>query len=179
MDIWFISDTHFFHKNIIEYCDRPFDSVKEMNEALVTNWNECVKPHDLIYHTGDVSFGKAEETSDLLALLNGEKHLIRGNHDKGREKGWRDHWRTVNDFKEIKWADQKIVLCHYALRVWNRSHYGSWHVYGHSHGELDDDPHALSWDVGVDNNDFKPVSFDQLAEIMSQKDFKPVDHHGR
>lgn len=73
---------------------------------------------------------------------------------------------------------QPIVLCHYAMRVWDASHHGAWHLYGHSHGSLPDDRHALSWDVGVDNNNLLPLSVDEIAKIMATKTFRPIDHHG-
>ena len=73
---------------------------------------------------------------------------------------------------------QRIVLCHYALRVWDKSHYGTWALYGHSHGTLPDNPHARAIDVGVDCHDFAPVSYERVREIMAAKTFVPVDHHG-
>lgn len=90
---------------------------------------------------------------------------------------WDDFFEEVCDYKEIRHNGQRIILCHYAFRVWNSSHHGSWHLYGHSHGSLPDDLGALSWDVGSDNNNFTPISFEQVKEIMSHKTFVPVDHH--
>jgi len=78
----------------------------------------------------------------------------------------------------IDLAGQQIILCHYAMRVWDKSHWGIWHLYGHSHGSLPDDPRSLSYDVGVDKNNFTPLLFEEVKEIMSKKTFKPVDHHG-
>lgn len=80
-DIWLISDTHFGHKNILGYSNRPFNSVKEMDEALVENWNSRVKPGDKVYHLGDVFFGPREEFQPLWAKLHGSKRLVVGNHD--------------------------------------------------------------------------------------------------
>ncbi len=74
---------------------------------------------------------------------------------------------------------QDIVMLHYSMRVWNKSHHGSWHLYGHSHGTLPDDPNSLSIDVGVDCHNYQPISYDEIKSIMSKKEFKPVDHHGR
>jgi calcineurin-like phosphoesterase family protein len=80
---------------------------------------------------------------------------------------------------EIAVEGQDITLCHYALRVFNKSHHGSWHLYGHSHGTLPDDPNSLSFDVGVDCHNYFPISLDQVKKIMSKKTWKPIDHHGK
>jgi calcineurin-like phosphoesterase family protein len=80
---------------------------------------------------------------------------------------------------ELKHDHSLIVMCHYAMRVWNRSHRGAWMLYGHSHGSLPDDPGALSIDVGVDCHDYTPISHDDIGRIMAKKTWKPIDHHGR
>lgn len=177
MSIFFTADHHFGHANIIKYSNRPFRSVSSMDEAMLENWNSVVKPNDTVYHLGDLAFFNlnSSEGQSLLEHLNGIIYYIRGNHDKFSSKISRFIW--IRDFAEIKVNDQKITLCHYAMRVWNCSHHGTWHLYGHSHGSLPDDPNSLSFDVGVDCWDFKPVSFEQVAERMKQKTFKPIDHH--
>ena len=85
--IWFTSDTHFCHKNIIKYEDRPFKDIEEMNSELIRRWNEVVQPDDTVYHLGDVLLGPAERFYPLVSALNGRKILIRGNHD-GKSKDW-------------------------------------------------------------------------------------------
>jgi len=74
---------------------------------------------------------------------------------------------------------QLIILCHYPFLTWNKSHYGSWNLHGHCHGTLPDDPNSLRLDVGVDVHNFSPISFDEVSTIMSTKNFKPIDHHGK
>lgn len=176
MNAFFTADHHFGHANIIKYSKRPFSSLDEMDETMLSRWNEIIKPNDIVYHLGDLSFFNLNNQSRvLLERLNGVIFYIRGNHDKFNSKIPRFEW--VRDFAEIKIGGQKITLCHYAMRVWNCSHHGAWHLYGHSHGSLPDDPNSLSFDVGVDCWDFYPVSFEQVAERMKQKTFKPVDHH--
>ena len=81
-NIWWTSDTHFYHANVIKYSKRPFANVEEMNAALVRNWVAVVQPGDTIYHLGDFSFGRKEQNEALLQQLHGHKHLILGNHDK-------------------------------------------------------------------------------------------------
>jgi calcineurin-like phosphoesterase family protein len=174
-EVFFASDTHFSHANIIKYCSRPYADVEEMDEALIANWNARVRPGDRIYHLGDFAF---RNHGEILARLQGSIHLIRGNHDKGLER-WADRFASFQDYKDIKIGDQHVVLLHYAMRVWDRSHHGSFHLYGHSHGNLPEDPGSLSFDVGVDPNGYAPVSFEEVRDRMSRKEFVPVDHHGR
>jgi calcineurin-like phosphoesterase family protein len=158
-----------------------------MNEALVTNWNNKVGNQDTVYMVGDISFGKEDETKEVLTRLNGRKVLILGNHDKVIHK-WKNIERilySIHDMLEIDVIDsdcpsgkQRIVLLHYAMRVWNKSHFGAWHLYGHSHGTLPDDPNSLSLDVGVDCHKYAPISYEEVKGIMRNKTFKPVDQHG-
>lgn len=183
--IWFTADTHFFHKNIIDYSNRPFTSVEQMNETMVNNWNDRVHPGDIVYHLGDFALSnRIEPVRDLRSRLNGVICLIRGNHENTAED-MKDQFIWIKDYCEVKHPDpdapnglRKIVLCHYAMRVWNRSHYGAYHLYGHSHGSLPDDPNSLSFDVGVDCHNYRPINFEEVKEIMSKKSFKPIDHHG-
>lgn len=176
MEVFFTADTHFGHARMLDF--RPFDSTEEMDHALITNWNSRVGPKDRVYHLGDVSFHKPDESRKIVSLLNGEIHLISGNHDGPLLRRCPDLFESVKQFSEIKTFGQRITLCHYALKVWSRSHYGAWSLYGHSHGNLEDDPHALSMDVGVDPNGLAPVSFDEVRERMERKVFRAVDHHG-
>lgn len=187
MSIWFTADLHLGHKAILKYAERPFADVEEMDARLVEHWNAAVGERDQVYLLGDVSFHRPERTRELLAGLNGRIHLIRGNHDKDKRLtpsvGGRFEW--VKDLYDLKVQDgaapdgvQRIVLCHYAMRVWNRSHHGSWHLYGHSHGSLADDPHSRSTDVGVDRWGYSPVSYETIRGYMANKTWRAVDHHG-
>ena len=105
----------------------------------------------------------------------------------GGSAGGRHRFAAVKDYDEIAVKDpdalphgkRKIVLLHYAMRVWNRSHHGSWHLYGHSHGSLPDDPNSLSFDVGVDCWGYAPISYQEVKSVMSGKTFAPIDHHGK
>lgn len=181
METYFTSDLHFGHANIIKYCDRPFQGVTDMDDALITNWNNVVGMGDRVFIVGDFSFHDLPKTHEILGNLKGQKHIVWGNHDKKLRRGTalHGHFASASDMCEIKADGQRITLCHYAMRVWNQSHYGAWHLYGHSHGTLPDDPHALSMDVGVDTHDYHPWSMDEIAERMAKKDFQPVDHHDR
>lgn len=174
-NVWFTSDTHFGHKKMLEF--RPFETVEEMDDNLIYNWNSRVDKSDRVYHLGDFSFHTREETAKILDRLNGMIHLIKGNHDKMLDR-FKDRFVSYQDYKTVRVGDQRLVLFHYALKTWDMAHHGSWALYGHSHGNLEDDPNAMSMDVGVDPNGLSPVSFWEVQEHMSKKEFRPVDHHG-
>ena len=175
---WFTSDTHYGHKNIIKYSNRPFDSVEEMDEALITNYNAVVKPGDTLYHLGDFAFAETSRVCNILRRLNGNKHFIRGNHDKSVQGDALGYFSFVKDYHELKIKTpvrQKIVLCHYPFETWNAGHHGTWHLHGHTHRNLKTSKNIRRWDVGVDSNNYFPVSFEQIAEIMKNK--SDVEHH--
>ena len=183
-NIFFCSDNHYGHKNIILYASRPFSDVEEMNETFIENHNKTVKPNDTCYHLGDFSFMQEKETQAILRRLNGTNHLIYGNHDKMIMKN-PNRFIGPNLFKSIKHYDlikvngQKIVLFHFGCRVWDGSHKNSFMLYGHSHGNLP--PFGKSVDVGVDAKfitpEYRPVSLDEVAEFMKNQPFEKVDHH--
>ena len=165
------SDTHFFHENVIKFCSRPFDSVEDMNYKLIRNWNQRVAPEDHIWFLGDFSFGKVEETKQILYRLNGIKHLITGNHDrKGRcqKLPWKEFFVEQHDYFRLKVGDIKAVLCHFPLSSWERGYY-------QFHGHCDTLPHEAQgkWkqhDVGVDNNNYAPILLeDAVKRSMANK----------
>ena len=85
--VYFTSDTHFGHENIIKWCRRPYSSVEEMNEKLIENWNSVVGPDDIVFHLGDFAFGGSGLWKEVLSRLNGKKYLIIGNHDEKKSQG--------------------------------------------------------------------------------------------
>lgn len=177
----------------MEYANRQFNSVDEMDEELIRAWNDTVGENDVIYHLGDVALTREDKTNSILSRLNGIKHLIIGNHEKSvMKKSYnRDLFESISDKLEIKTPDtdvrggnQAIVLCHYAMRVWNKSHHGAWQLYGHSHDSLD--THGNYWgksmDVGVDSayrilGEYRPFSYDEIKGILSKRDVHEIDHH--
>ena len=171
---FFTSDTHFFHGNIMKYCQRPFDSVEEMNETIIENWNSVVKKEDFIYHLGDFAMGPLQKTQEVFERLNGRKYLIRGNHDNNSIKQL--GWVWVKDTAMIKVYDQYIWLSHYPHRTWNRAIHGAWHLFGHIHNKKA--PYWLSFNVGVDAWDFTPISYDQVNKTMEFLKFQEtgVEH---
>lgn len=155
--LWFTADTHFFHRNIIKYCNRPFDDVEAMNEALIRNWNEVVDEYDRVFVIGDFAMSATQLQIDrLLARLKGHKTLIAGNHDGARIKrstGW------VRVLREafLKQDDVRMHLYHYPIESWNGMYKGAIHLHGHSHGTSN--MRVGRVDVGVDCQNYRPVSF--------------------
>lgn len=171
MTIFFTADTHFGHANIIRYCDRPFESKEEHDRVLIENWNSVVKPRDVVYHLGDVGFDGPDQLHKTLQKLNGQIFLLRGNHDgPATREPASSRFGFIKDTHLIRVPvngnKQKIFLSHYPHRTWPMAHHGSWHLFGHTHNRLG--PHGLSLDVGVDAQDFLPISLEALAVKMSR-----------
>lgn len=165
--IWFTSDTHFGHKNIIEYSKRPFKDVKEMDQALIDNWNDVVNDGDTVFHLGDIMFSKDYW---ILDKLKGKKSFIRGNHDSDvmvdeiRKRNF-----AVRDYYELKYEGRKLILFHYPILSWNGARKGSIQVHGHSHGTVNDlNVGRRRVDVGVDVYNYRPVSVEQIIEEMER-----------
>lgn len=178
----------FFHRNIIQFSNRPFKDVVEMNQAIADRHNEVMDENDTLYYLGDFGLNLDNnlrlvyELRDMFKVKN--FIFICGNHDKliirNREQLLRDGvFNSINDYLEVSYEKQKIILFHFAIRnIWNHAHHGSWHMYGHSHATLPEDD-SCSFDVGVDGHNFYPWSFLQIKEKMKTKRFIKLDHHSR
>jgi len=159
---FFSADHHFCHANIIDYCNRPFSNVDEMNEVLIERHNEVVRPSDTTVFAGDFALDKYENVKEIIGKLNGDKIFLKGSHDRLILKNYpcSDIWKKAIN-------GQQVVVCHYAMRVWPASHYNSWQLFGHSHGKLETIGKQI--DIGVDTNNFYPYSFDEVSIIMKTK----------
>ncbi len=175
MNVFFTSDTHYGHRRVIEHAKRPYQNLEEMENAFVENWNRVVTPGDVVYHLGDFHFGKRDDVERVLRRLNGTKLLVPGNHDKSHvttAKGW----ASVSPLRDITVDGHPVTLCHYGMRVWNKSHYGAIQLYGHSHGSLPGN--SQSMDVGVDTWNFTPVTLAQVRErLATLPPFGQPDYH--
>lgn len=178
-NLYFTSDTHWFHANIVKHCHRPFDSVAEMNEVLIQAWNDKVPKNGVVFHCGDLSFGRPEDTVKIMNRLNGTKYLIKGNHDKNFNNKLKKCFGWIKEKYVLKLDDgNRIVLSHCPFLTWDGSHRGTYHVHGHCHGTLKLEK-TTRMDVGVDTReDFAPYSYQEVIDILSQREYKVVDHHG-
>lgn len=182
-DTFITADEHYGHKNIIEYCNRPFTSAEEMKEEMIARHNKKVpnNPNIVTIHVGDMFWRtlSVEEALEILDRLHGRHAFIFGNHDELiqespalREKfNWVKGENKASGTHILRHNKTEMTLCHYAMRVWNRSHKGSWMLYGHSHNELP--VVGKSFDIGVDGHKFEPWS---LEEIAAEMETRPLGH---
>ena len=158
---YFVADEHYNHAKILDYCGRPFADVTEMNEAMIANHNAVVASQDITIHAGDFGWFKtAEEASTIIRRLHGSHIFLKGSHDRWLPNSAPFMWRKMID-------GQFVVVCHYAMRTWERAHHGSFNVHGHSHGMLP--PLGKQLDVGVDCHGFAPVSFETIKHLMKTR----------
>lgn len=181
--VFFTSDQHFNHANIIKYNNRPFANSDEMNNAMIDRWNEVVDDGDVVYQLGDFTLGTTRDAAHFISQLKGDIRFVHGSHDKWDLKKPLLYSRSLLTISHlgglyaVRGVDElPIVLCHYAMLRWDRSHHGAFHLFGHSHGHLEN-PAPRSMDVGVDCTNFYPITFDEvLARIGNQE---PSENHGR
>ena len=177
--VFFTSDTHFYHDNIINFCGRPFKNVEVMNETLIANWNSVVGPDDIVFHLGDFCLGGSAEWTNILNRLNGKIYLIVGNHDiKNLRQGYYSRFEHIAMQMHIEVGKQKIYLNHCPFLCYGGAYRDTWQLFGHVHTSKQntgiDAPrlHMLfptQYDVGVDNNNFTPVSFEQVKRIIERQ----------
>lgn len=183
-NVYFTSDTHWSHTNILNFCDRPFTSIEEMDEELIKRWNNVITNNDIVFHLGDFCFAGPQRWNQILKKLNGKKYLIIGNHDMQYIAKDTFMSETVNYFEGIYQQmnifidDWHIYLNHYPFLAYGGAYnakrkvgqlFGHVHYYNGSQG-LDcsrlTDLFPYQYDVGVDNNDFTPVSWVKIKSIF-------------
>lgn len=146
--------------------------VKSYNESLIEKWNDTIGFSDIVYCLGDVSFGKFDETKDILDRLHGRIHLVVGNHDHSMEKHGRFEW--MKDYHMLNMNNQKIVLSHYPFAQWDCMHHSAWALHGHCHGSYRGEGKIL--DVGMESIGKIAIEFDEVVEYM--KDHLIIPHNG-
>lgn len=162
--LFFTSDHHFGHENIIRFCARPFSSAEEMDAEMIARWNEVVGPNDRVFYLGDLCMKThPRRLREIFDSLNGIKSLVPGNHDKNPtwELPWSDE---AMPYREIFIDKIRVTLCHYALRSWRDQRRGGVMLYGHSHGNLAGNRQSL--DVGVDCWDYRPAEWREIRKRL-------------
>lgn len=178
--LFFTSDQHLLHRNILKYSKRPFSSLEEMHDELVARWNAKVPQDGVVINLGDVSLGSAPDTLKLLQRFNGVQHLVVGNHEKTvmESKPCRDFFASVSHYAQVHLEDaqanrdrQSVYMSHFPFEVWDRMHFGTWHLHGHTHNMLHTPDTSKRLDVGVDNPvcDFAPLSYSEVKAIMDRR----------
>lgn len=192
--IFFTSDQHFWHANIIRHCNRPYTSVIDMNEALIANWNSVVRPDDYVFTLGDFAFCGVERMREITARLNGHKYLILGNHDGSEAKMTRAGFTVLGSQSSVYFAGRKFNLSHfpYAMSPWERRwaqfkgwlrdrpfqpsrheasfppNDGRWLLCGHVHAAWKIKGRQIN--VGVDQWDYRPISLREIIGIIRERE---------
>lgn len=170
---WFTSDWHLAHENLRIRMNRPFANIQEMDEKIIENFFNVVKPGDRVYFIGDMTYDKTVAQAFFERKpRNIHFHFIMGNHDKKYLKYnfLKNYCETIDWLKEIKIKGQKITLCHYMMASWDCSHWNAWHIHGHHHNQ-EQSNHAIGkvLNVCVDLHNFEMISFDQVVEYMKTR----------
>lgn len=182
---YYISDLHLGHSNALRFDARPFKTIEEQDEKIIENINKTVTPQDNIYFLGDFSWYDPHKTAELIKQIKCKnRYLIVGNHDRWcKSFECKKLFQGIYDLKMINDENREIVLCHYPIAVWNKSHRGSYHLYGHVHRNIADngmsDNHTIlnhpeminAFNVGcmLDYMDYTPRTFDYLLSLNSDK----------
>ena len=173
--IYFTSDLHLGHANIIKLCRRPFETVEEMDERIIENWNKRVKKNDTVYLLGDVVWDKKKVDYYMERLL-GKKILLVGNHDSpwAKREEYRRHFEAVEKYLEVSLNGRPVTMCHYPMLEWKASREElpekqGYHIHGHIHNRISEEYiqlylHPAALNAGVDLNGFAPVDFESLIE---------------
>lgn len=175
--IYFTSDSHFGHKNIIKFCNRPFQNVIEMNSEMVNAWNSIVKPDDIVYHLGDLIFSMTRKWEiKLLKSLNGQIIVLKGNHDRVKQLDY-----FINNGLIQEWYYNKQISYEYNNSIYDFSlnHYPHYPLkndnmiclHGHIHGYFEHRKmthlrHPRVLDVGVDSVGYIPISIEKVIQII-------------
>lgn len=182
-NLWFWSDPHFNHDNIIKYCDRPFKNSEEMNERLIANCNSVVKSKKgIVFCLGDFGWFKSvEEVENICNRLNGTIYFVLGNHDgsilrsfcKQKNIDFRQMFDIMVYDDEVEFKKQPITLCHYPMFSWNKSHRGAWQLFGHHHGSFDKSVLSPNqYEVSVECINYTPISYEKIKEIITKQNMR-------
>lgn len=176
----YISDLHFGHGNVINFDHRPFSDVEEMDRVMIQLWNARVQPEDHVYVIGDFCYRSGKTEDWYLRQLRGHKHLVIGNHDGKlleNEKAM-GYFESVDKMMHVEDNGNHTCLCHYPIADWYKGRHGSWHIYGHIHGDRGDvyrlmktREHALN--AGACINNYTPASLNEL--IRNNREFQKQD----
>lgn len=177
--IWFTADWHVGHHNIIRHSNRPFANTLDMDRAIFNGLRK-IRSGDSLYILGDIALQKRLALGALDKVQHGvQVFVVFGNHDRDHRTHILNHPRVVwgRSMEEVRVMNQHITLSHYAMRVWNRSHYGAWQLYGHSHNNLK--PWDQQLDVGVDSaakllGEYRPFSFDEVQKLVREAPLVPA-----
>jgi calcineurin-like phosphoesterase family protein len=188
-NVFFTSDFHMYHNNVLKFDNRPFEDIHEMHLALEERWNEVVGPNDIVIYLGDLDFARGDDkpsVEGMMYRLNGTIHFVMGNHDKYADIKKIGKFETVNDYLEVrikhmfpdsnsgvlKVTETLFCCMHYPIFEWNKKHHGSFHLHGHSHGNIyhgDESDYYEGrrvMDVGCMLHDYRPISYKDVMNTL-------------
>lgn len=182
--IFFTSDFHYFHDNVLKFDNRPFASIAEMHIAIETRWNEVVGPNDIVIYLGDLSFAKKNDkplVELMLSRLNGEIHFVMGNHDKWCDIEKMTRFKSQQDYLEVritemisgKRTERMFVCMHYPIYSWNKKHHGNYMVHGHCHLNLNENTFHKEnriIDVGCMGFNYTPITHNEIIKLKGDID---------
>jgi calcineurin-like phosphoesterase family protein len=188
-NVFFTSDFHCYHNNVLKFDNRPFEDIHEMHLALEERWNEVVGPNDIVIYLGDLDFARGDDkpsVEGMMYRLNGTIHFVMGNHDKYADIKKIGKFASVNDYLEVrikhmfpdpnsgvlKVTETLFCCMHYPIFEWNKKHHGSFHLHGHSHGNIyhgDESDYYEGrrvMDVGCMLHDYRPISYKDVMNTL-------------
>ena len=182
IDFWITSDLHLGHKKILQHDKRPFVNIDVHDTSILTNIQRVVKPGDQLYMVGDTFFYKdMKKAEDWLKQVPGQKFFIKGNHDYKETIALYEKYGTyLGEQKRVNILGDNIIFNHFPMRSWNHSHYGSYHFYGHHHGDIEHIPYGRSQDVCISLNNYYPFNWlKDLKPVLSKREplILDGDHH--
>ena len=174
--IYYTADLHLGEKSVMELCKRPFSTVEEMDETIISRWNETISKRDHVYIIRDVTSRLSDNSPVYLDRMNGIKHLIIGNHDRKNlaVPRFAEQFESIDEYLVIKDHQHKVVLFHYPIAEWQGYFMGYYHIYGHIHNS----DHAANrfmptlekcYNAGMDLNGFRPRTLNELKAANSAK----------
>lgn len=163
----YIADQHFGHNNIIRFDSRNFDNVQQMEESLISNWNSVVANNDTTYILGDFCWDKEDEWKRILNLLNGNKVLIRGNHDlKNMSNELKKMFQDIKDYKEITDNSKHVIMSHYPIFCYKGSYDpNTYMLHGHVHNSTREAEWCRQWKKELKENYYN--SYDNRGNIYN------------
>lgn len=194
-NIFFTSDYHIGHNNVIRFDNRPFENLHEMHEVMIEKWNSVVNDDSIIFYLGDYIYkGDVATAKWFSSQIKGRVHFLMGNHDRYKnitslkrfEKIYGDDTTLGGATIQVRDQDckdgwQSIVMCHYPILSWNKQHHSSWHIHGHCHQNLYNNPN-MKWfydnkviDAGCNGWDYTPISYQKVKEVMDLKLVANID----
>lgn len=188
-DVFFSSDFHIGHENVIKFDKRPFSGISEMSETIIEKWNNVVSDDSIVYFLGDLSYKvKSDYVKWFVHQLKGDIRVILGNHDRLSDLMKLDRFSDIQTAKKVVIIDKDNVkryfeLSHYPHLIWDKHNHGAIHLHGHSHQNLTTSEYGETYykrnviDVGCMGHEYTPLSFNDIMDIVKNRIIEKIDHH--